>query len=92
MPHVSGIKLHLESDGLVTVSFSVHPDHVTPGADEVFIRTGAEGVVVIPKTLMKESEESDSVVFEARVPSDVAAAMGSICAELFRLAYIRQGD
>lgn len=89
MPHASSIQLHSESDGFVTLSFSVHSDEVTLGADEVFIRTGTEGVISIPRTLMTESEESAFVVFEARVPSDVAATVRSICTELFRLAYTR---
>ncbi|HXZ72086.1 MAG TPA: hypothetical protein VEH31_14640 [Streptosporangiaceae bacterium] len=39
----------------------------------------------MPKSLMREGEEAGHVVFEARVPGDVAAAVRSICAELFRL-------
>ena len=90
MPHVSSIQLHSESDGLVTLSFSVHSDEITLGADEVFIRTGTEGVISVPKTLMTESGESALVVFEVRVPSEVAATVRSICTALFRLAYTRQ--
>jgi hypothetical protein len=92
MPHASSIKVHPESHGLVTVSFSVPSDEVTLDADEVFIRTGTEGFMRIPKTLVKEFEESGFVVFEVRVPSDVAAAVGNVCAELFRLASTRQED
>ena len=92
MPHASGIQLHSAGDDLVAVSFSVPADDVTLGADEVFIRTGAEGVIRIPKTAMTESGESGHVVFEALVRGDVAAAVGNICAELFRLAYTKQED
>jgi hypothetical protein len=90
MPHPS----HLDrpQDGLVTLRFSVHADKVTRAADEVFIRTCAQGVIAIPRTLMREGEESGHVVFEARVPGDVAAAIRSICAELFRLTYTEQED
>ena len=89
MPHASPIQKPPAGD-LVTLRFSVHADKVTQASDEVFIRTCAEGVIRVPKTLMKESEESGYVVFEARVPSDVAAAVRSICAELFRLTYTKE--
>jgi hypothetical protein len=89
MPHASHKENPTGSD-LVTLRFSVHSDKVTPGTDEVFIRTCAEGVIRVPKTLMREGAESGQVVFEARVPGDVAAAVRSICAELYRLTYTGQ--
>ena len=89
MPHASHKENPPGSD-LVTVRFSVHSDKVTQGSDEVFIRTCAEGVIRVPKTLMKEGEEAGQVVFEARVPGDVAAAVRSICAELYRLTSTQQ--
>jgi hypothetical protein len=92
MPHASSIQLHSESDNLVTVGFSVPSDEVTLGADEAFISTGADSAIRIPITLMTESDESGYVVFEVRIPSNVAAAVGNICAELFRLAYTNQAD
>lgn len=84
MPHASH-KDTPTDNGLVTLRFSVDSDKVTPGTDEVFIRTRAEGVIRVPKSLIREGEEAGHVVFEARVPGDVAAAVRSICAELFRL-------
>ena len=89
MPHASPIQLPPEGD-LVTLRFSVHSDKVTSDTDDVFIHTCAGGVIKVPKSLMKEGEESGHVVFEARVPSDVAAAVRSICAELFRLTYTEE--
>ena len=86
MPHASHIDKPPDN-GLVTLRFSVDSDKVTPGTDEVFIRTRAEGVIRVPKSLMREGEEAGQVVFEARVPGDVAAAVRSICAELFRLTH-----
>lgn len=91
MPHVSTIR-RPQPDEPVTLRFSVHADKVTPAGDEVFIRTCAEGVIRVPKTLMREGEEAGYVVFEAQVRSDVAAAVRSICAELFRLTYTEQDD
>jgi hypothetical protein len=89
MPHASHI--HKPADnGLVTLRFSVDSDKVTPGTDEVFISTCAEGVIKVPKSLMKDGKENGYVVFEARVPADVAAAVRSICAELFRLTYTQE--
>ena len=92
MPHASGIQYHSYGDNLVIVSFSVPTEDVTMSADEAYIRTGAGGVITLPKTLMTESEEPGFVVFQARVPSDVAAAVRSICAELFRLTLTRPED
>ena len=86
MPHATHINKPDEGD-LVTLRFSVPSDKVTPGIDEVFISTCAEGVIRVPRTLMREGEESGHVVFEARVPADVAVAVRSVCAELFRLTY-----
>jgi hypothetical protein len=84
MPHASGIQWPPEGDDLVTLSFSVPADKVTPSVDGVFIRTGADSAIRVPGTLVTESRESGYVVFQARVPSDVAAAIISICAKLFQ--------
>lgn len=92
MPHASGIQYHSYGDNLVIVSFSVPAEDVTMDADQAFIRTGAEGGITLPKTLMAESEEPGFVIFQALVAGDVAASVRSICAELFRLTYTRQED
>lgn len=84
MPHASGIQWPPEGTGLVTLSFSMRSDMVTLGADDVFIRTGTDSGIRIPRTLVTESGESGYVVFKAQVPSDVAAAVISICAQLFQ--------
>jgi hypothetical protein len=84
MPHVSHIFRPAAAD-LVVLRFSVRSDKITPGKEEVFINTCADGVIRVPKTLMREGEEPGYMVFEALVPADVAAAVRSICAELFRL-------
>lgn len=84
MPHVSHIFKPTEG-GLVALRISVPADKITQGSDEVFINTGAGGVIRVPNTLLADSEEPGYVVFEARVPGDVAAAIRSMCAELFRL-------
>ena len=90
MPHASPIQR--PPDSLVTVRFSVHADKVTKADDEVLIRTCAGGVIRVPETLLKESDEAGQMVFEARLPSDVAIAVRSICAELFRLTYTKEED
>lgn len=82
MPHASHISKPTE-DGLVILRFYVPSDMVTPDTDEVFIRARAEGVIRVPQTLMRESDEPGYVVFEARVPGDVAAAVRSACEALF---------
>jgi hypothetical protein len=82
MPHASHI-LKTAEDGLVILRFYVPSDVVTPDTDEVFIRAGAEGVIRVPQTLIRESDEPGYVVFEARLPSDVAAAVRSTCEALF---------
>jgi hypothetical protein len=92
MPHASGIQYHSSGDNLVIVSFSVPAEDVTMSADEALIRTDAQGVIAVPKTLITDSPEPGFVVFQARVPSDVAASVGRICAEVFRLAYTNQAD
>lgn len=84
MPHASHLWRPVEG-GLVVVRISVRSDKVTPGNDEVVIKTCADGVIRVPKTLMKEGDEPGYVAFEARLPGDVAAAVRSICTELFRL-------
>ncbi len=90
MPHASPIQK--PPDDLVTLRFSVHSDKITSDTDEVIIRTCAGGIIKVPKTLMKERGESGHVVFEAQVPSDVAVAVRSICAELYRLTYTEEED
>jgi hypothetical protein len=82
MPHAHPI---IKPDDLVTLRFTVPSHMVTSAASDVFIRTSSEGVIRVPKTLVTEGEDRGLVVFEARVPRDVAAAVRSICAELFRL-------
>ena len=82
MPHASHI-LKPAEDGQVILRFYVPSDVVTPDTDEVFIRAGAEGVIRVPQTLIRESDEPGYVVFEARLPSDVAAAVRSTCEALF---------
>jgi hypothetical protein len=89
MPHASHSDTPTDND-LVTLRFSVDSGKVTPGTDEVFISTCADGVIRVPKSLMKQGKEDGYVVFEARVPGDVAAAVRSICAELFRLTYTQE--
>jgi len=65
---------------------------VTPADSDVIIRTSSGDVIRIPGTLVKQGEETDHVVFEATVPSDAAAAVMSICAELFRLTRPQTAD
>jgi hypothetical protein len=89
MPHASHRDTPTDND-LVTLRFSVDSGKVTQGTDEVFISTRAEGVIRVPKTLVNPGEENGHVVFEARMPADVAAAVRSICAELFRLTYTEE--
>lgn len=91
MPHAHPIAMP-SPDDLVTVRFSVPSTMVTPAGSDVFIRTYTGGVIRIPDTLVKESGESDHVIFEARIPSDVAAAVRSICAELFRVTCSQTED
>jgi len=91
MPHVSHLYKPAEGD-LVVLRISVRSDKITPGNDEVFINTCADGVIRVPKTLMREGDEPGYVVFEALVPADVAAAVRSICAELFRLTRTSEED
>ena|SRR5438477_7222410 len=89
MPHPSHIWRPTE-DGLVTLRFYVPSDMVTPGADEALIHTDAEGDIRVPQTLMAESDEPGYVVFEARVPGDVAAAVRSTCEALFGQTFIEE--
>jgi hypothetical protein len=89
MPHPSHIWRPTE-DGLVTLRFYVPSDMVTPDADEVLIHTGAGGDIRVPQTLITESDEPGYVVFEARVPSDVAAALRSTCEALFGQRFIEE--
>ena len=91
MPHAHPIAKP-SPDDLVTVRLSVPSTMVTPADSDVFIRTHTGGVIRIPSTLVKEGEESDRVIFEARVPGDVAAAVRSICAELFRVTCSQTED
>lgn len=85
MPHATGIQ-RPEGDDLVTLSFSVPSDQVTPGANGVFIRIGKGRGIRVPKTLVAETGKSGYVVFEAQVPGDVAATVISLCAQLFQQA------
>lgn len=81
---------------LVLVRFAVPSRLATLTPDEVFVRTCTESVIRVPRTLLKpngSSERASSkktdkaahLVFEARVPRDVAAAVRSICSEFVRL-------
>lgn len=70
---------------LVLLRLAVPSKMATSTASEVLIRTCAESVIRIPKTLLKANEKSNHIVFEARVPRDVAAFVRSIYGELFRL-------
>lgn len=91
MPHASHIWKPAEGD-LVALRISVRSDKITLGNDEVFISTSADGVIRVPKTLMKEGDDPGYTMFEALVPSDVAAAVRSICAELFRLTRTSEAE
>ena len=82
MPHAHPIR---KPTDLVTLRFAVPSEMVTSASSDVIIRITDDGVIRIPKTLVKEGGESDRMIFEAQVPADVAAAVRSICAELFRL-------
>ena len=89
MPHATHVSRPAE-DGLVTLRFYVPSDIVTPDTGEVLIHAGAQGTIRVPHTLMSESDEPGYVVFEARLPSDVAAAVRSTCEELFGQTFIEQ--
>jgi hypothetical protein len=89
MPHASHIFKPAE-DGLVILRFYVPSDMVTPDADEVLIRPYGEGVIRVPQTLMRESDEPGYAVLEARVPSDVAVAVRSTCEALFGQTFEEQ--
>jgi hypothetical protein len=88
MPHASTVQHH--GDDLVTVRFSVPADKVTQAADDVFISTSSGGVIAVPKTLLKDGGGSGDVVLEAQMPGDVAVAVRSLCAELYRLTCTEQ--
>jgi hypothetical protein len=82
-PHTHPTRKPSPSD-LVLLRFSLPAKMATATPSEVLIRTCAESVIRIPRTLLK-SESADHFLFEARVPRDVAATVRSIYAELFRL-------
>ena len=84
MAHTHPTRKPLPSD-LVLLRFAVPSKMTTSTASEVFIRTCAESVIRIPKTLLKPNGKSNHLLFEARVPRDVAAAVRSVYGELFRL-------
>jgi hypothetical protein len=83
MPHKHATRKPSSAD-LVLVRFAVPSKMAKSTASEVLIWTCAESVFRIPKSLLKH-EDSNHLLFEARVPRDVAAAFRSIYAELFRL-------
>lgn len=89
MPHASHI-WRPKNDGQVILRFYVPSDMVTPDTDEVFISTGAQGVICVPQTLMRESDEPDDVAFEAQVPRDVADAVRSMCEVMFGQTFIEE--
>ena len=84
MPHKHPTQKPSPTD-LVLLRFAVPSKMASTSAFEVFIRTCTESVIRIPKTLLKTEEKSNHLVFEAKVPRDVAAAVRSIYGELFRL-------
>ena len=89
MPHATHIWRPMEG-GQVTLRFYVPSDMVTPDTDEVFISAGAEGVIRVPQTLLAGSDDPDEVVFEAQMPSDVAAAVRSMCEVLFGQIFVEE--
>lgn len=89
MPHESHVWRPAEG-GQVILRFYVPSDMVRPDSDDVLIGTGAEGYIRVPQTLMAESDEPGYVVFEAQVPRDVAAAVRSMCEELFGQTFIEE--
>lgn len=89
MPHASHI-WRPKNEGQVTLCFYVPSDMVTPHADDVFVSTGAQGVICVPRTLMRESDEPDFVAFEAQVPTDIAAAVRSMCEVMFGQTFIEE--
>lgn len=70
--------------------FYLPSDMVTPDSDEVFISTDGPGVIRVPQALMRESGEPGEVAFEAQVPTDVAAALRSMCEVLFGQTFIEE--
>jgi hypothetical protein len=89
MAHTHPTKKPSPTD-LVLLRFAVPSKMATSTSSEVFIRTCAESVIRIPKTLLKTdppNKKSNHILFEARVPRDVAAVVRSIYAELFRLTH-----
>jgi hypothetical protein len=91
MPHATHIWRPTEG-GLVILRSYVPSDMVTPGTDEVLIDTGAEGVIRVPQTLTRESDEPGYVVFEAQLPSDVAAAIRSLCEQVFGSTFTEEEE
>jgi hypothetical protein len=89
MPHESHIWRPTE-DGQVILRFYVPSDMVTPDADEVVISAGEAGDIRVPQSLMAESDDPGEVVFEAQVPSDVGAAVRSMCEVLFEQTFIEE--
>jgi hypothetical protein len=83
MPHTHPTQ-NSPTDALLRIA--VPSNIVTSSSSTMVIRTCAKGVIRIPKSLVKTNVKSDHVVvFEARVPSDVATAIRSIYDELSRL-------
>lgn len=72
------------ADDLVLLRFAVPAKMARSTQSEVFIITCAESVIRIPKSLLKE-QHAEHLLFEARLPRDVAAAVRSLYGELFRL-------
>ena len=89
MPHATHIWMPMQG-GQVILRFYVPSDIVTPDTDEVFISAGAEGVIRVPQTLVAESDDPDEVVFEAQMPSDVAAAVRSVCEVVFGQIFVEE--
>jgi hypothetical protein len=89
MPHATHIWRPM-GGGQVILRFYVPSDMVTADTDEVFISAGAEGVIRVPQSLMAESDDPDEAVFEAQMPSDVAAAVRSMCEVLFGQIFVEE--
>lgn len=98
MPHATHIRITRPREGglyegrPVILSFYVPSDMVTPDTEEVLIRAYTGRVIRVPQTLMGESDEPGYVVFETQVPSDVAAAVRSMCEALFGPDFIERQE
>lgn len=76
------------ADDLVPLRFAVPSQMARATQLDVYITTCAEGVIRIPKSLLKE-QTAKHFLFEATLRRDVAAAFRSVYGELFRLTRSR---